>query len=92
MSRMHKVSFGQRRELSADYQQPPEALVVEAVFADVETAVGNRLEMRFGAAGRLLSPLLTWQIKPLLGVDVAALSPVISAARVEQPVFVMYGS
>ena len=86
------TSLGGAAALMADYAEPPEAFVVEAVFADVETAIGNRLDIRFGRGGRLLSPLLTWQIEPLLGVDVETLSPVRSAARVEQPVFVVYGS
>jgi uncharacterized protein len=86
------TSLGGAAALMADYIEPPEAFVVESVFADVVTGVGNRLEMRFGSGGRQLSPLLTWQIKPLLGIDVETLSPVRSAARIEQPVFVMYGS
>lgn len=64
----------------ADYVDAPEALVVEAVFEDARTAIGNRLEMRFQRFGRLLTPLLTWQIRPLLGFDPSTLSPVRAAA------------
>jgi len=86
------TSLGGASALMADYVDPPEALVVEGVFADAGTAIGNRLEMRFGRLGRLLTPLLTWQIRPLLGVDPATLSPVRAAASVEEPVFVIYGA
>jgi uncharacterized protein len=86
------TSLGGAAALMADYGYPPEAMVVEAVFADVETAVGNRLEMRFGRLGSMLSPLLTWQIRPMLGIDVAALSPTRAAGKVTQPVFVLFGA
>jgi len=78
--------------MMADYADPPEALVVEALFADAKTAVRNRLEMRLGGLGRTLTPLLTWQIQPTLGIDPATLSPVRAAASVGSPVFVIYGS
>ncbi len=85
------TSLGGAAALMADYIEPPEALVVEAVFADAETGIANRLDMRFGPAGRMLTPLFTWQIRPFLGIDAATLSPVQAAARVTQPVFVVYG-
>jgi len=86
------TSLGGASALMADYAYPPEALVVEAVFADAETAIGNRLEMRFGRIGRMLTPLLTWQMQPSLGIDPATLSPVRAAASVEEPVFVLFGA
>ena len=86
------TSLGGAAALLADYEQPPEALVVEAVFADVATGIANRLDMRFGRPGRLLSPLLTWQIPPFLGIDLESLSPVKGASKVTQPVFVLYGA
>jgi esterase/lipase len=86
------TSLGGASALMATYEQPPEAMVVEAVFGDAEVAVGNRLDMRFGKFGRLLSPLLTWQIQPLLGIDLDRLNTVTAAAKVRNPVFVLYGS
>ena len=86
------TSLGGASALMADYAEPPEALVVEAVFSDAETAIGNRLEMRFGRLGLLLTPLLSWQIRPLLGIDPETLSTVPAAAKVEEPVFVLYGT
>ena len=86
------TSLGGAAALMADYESPPEALVVEAVFADVETGIANRLEMHFGSFGRNLSPLLTWQIDYFLGIDSTTISPVLAAARIEEPIFVLYGS
>lgn len=86
------TSLGGASALMADYAVPPEALVVEAVFADAETAIGNRLEMRLGRLGRLLTPLLAWQIQPALGIDPASLSPARAAESVNEPVFIIYGA
>lgn len=86
------TSLGGASALMADYVNQPEAMVVEAVFADAETGVGNRLDMRFGRNGRLLTPLLTWQIQPLLGIDADRLNTVRAAEKVVTPVFVLYGS
>jgi fermentation-respiration switch protein FrsA (DUF1100 family) len=86
------TSLGGAAALMAEYERPPEAMVVEAVFSDVETGVANRLEMRFGCPGRLLSPLLTWQIRPRLGINAKALSPARAAEKVVQPVFVLHGA
>ena len=85
------TSLGGASALLADYLNPPEAMVVEAVFADVDTAIANRFDMRLGSVGRLLSPLLTLQIRPFLGFDAATLSPVLAATRISQPLFVVYG-
>ena len=85
-------SLGGAAALLAKYDDPPRAFVVESVFADVETAIGNRLTMRFGALGRLFTPLLSWQLRPRLGIQVDTLSPVHAIAGVRQPVLVIYGS
>lgn len=85
-------SLGGAAALLADYQHPPDALVLEAVFADVETAVDNRLRMRFGNPGPLLTPLLTIQFKPLLGIDVKALSPLDAIKHIHRPVLLVNGS
>ncbi|CAN5495683.1 alpha/beta hydrolase [soil metagenome] len=86
------TSLGGAAALMAEYEHPPEAMVVEAVFADAKTGVGNRLDMRFGRHGHLLSPLLTWQIRLLLGIDADRLNTVRAAEKVVQPVFILYGS
>lgn len=86
------TSLGGASALMAQYANPPEAMVVESVFADAETGIGNRLDMRFGRHGRLLTPLLTWQIQPMLGIDAERLNTVRAAKNVATPVFVLYGS
>jgi uncharacterized protein len=85
------TSLGGAAALMADYEDPPEALVVEAVFSDAETAIGNRFEMRLGRYGKFFTPLLTWQIQPILGIAPSTLSPVRASASVAEPVLVIQG-
>jgi fermentation-respiration switch protein FrsA (DUF1100 family) len=53
-----------------------DAMVLEAVYPTIEQAIANRLATQLGEWSRSLTPLLTWQIKPRLGVGVAALHPI----------------
>ncbi|MEM1116164.1 MAG: alpha/beta fold hydrolase [Bacteroidota bacterium] len=69
-----------------------DALVVEAVYASVERATRNRLGMRLGRFGEALTPLLTAQLRPRLGVGTDDLRPEAAIAGVEAPVLVLGGS
>lgn len=68
-----------------------EALVLEAVYPDIRDAVRNRLRLRLGPAGGLLEPLLTLQVRPVLGIDPAALRPVEAIRRLQAPVLIIAG-
>jgi pimeloyl-ACP methyl ester carboxylesterase len=68
-----------------------DALVLEAVYPDIERAVANRLRIRFGALGPWLAPLLLAQIEPRLGVRPSALRPVDAIRSVRAPVLVVAG-
>jgi len=86
------TSLGGAAALLADPPLPIDGLIVEAVFPDAATAASNRLRLRFGAIGELLTPLLTIQLKSRLGISPKALSPVSAAAKVSIPVLVISGS
>jgi fermentation-respiration switch protein FrsA (DUF1100 family) len=53
-----------------------DAMVLEAVFATIEEAVADRIEIRLGALARGLEPLLTRQLAFRYGIEPAALRPV----------------
>ena len=86
------TSLGGAAAVMANYANPPDAIIIESVFADIRTAIDNRMSMRFGKPGTLLSPLLTCQIRPLLGIDADDLSPLNAIAHIRQPVLILYGS
>jgi fermentation-respiration switch protein FrsA (DUF1100 family) len=69
-----------------------DALVLESVYPDIAKAVSNRLQIRFGSLGKFLTPLLTWQLKPGLGVGASDFRPIDGIALLECPVFVIGGT
>lgn len=68
-----------------------DALVLEAVYASIEEAVGDRIEMRFGRAGRVLEPLLTWQLRWRFGIHPRQLRPIDRIGEFPGPVLVIGG-
>ena len=68
-----------------------DAVIPEAVFSDVRKAIDNRVKLRLGEFGTLLSPLLTVQIGPRLGLDESDLSPKEKIGELGCPVFIISG-
>lgn len=68
-----------------------QALVLEAVYADIDRAVASRLRMRFGAAGAWLTPLLLMQLGPRLDIDAGELRPVDRIREVRVPMLLIAG-
>ena len=68
-----------------------DALILESVYPTLAEAVADRLRIRFGEAGPLLAPLLTFQLKPRLGIEIQALRPIDHIAGFAGPVFVLSG-
>ena len=63
---------------AATLAEPPiavDALVLEQVYPTLHDAIGDRISMRLGAWSRVLTPLLSWQLQPRLGVSDSALRP-----------------
>lgn len=68
------------------------ALVLEALYPDIQHAVANRLRLRLGPLGPLLTPLLTWQIYPRWGIRIDQLRPIDGIRKVHVPVLVVGGA
>lgn len=69
-----------------------DAIVLEAVYSDIERAIENRLRLRLGYPGTWLEPLLSWQIAPRLGVSPEELSPIDRIALIDAPLFILSGT
>lgn len=69
-----------------------EFILIESVYADIRTAARNRLEMRLGAVGSRLEPLLTLQLPLWTGVSRKDLRPSEWAKGVRCPILVLVGS
>ncbi len=68
-----------------------DALVLEAVYADVREAIRNRLRLRLGPLGSWLEPLLTVQMKARMGIDPDALRPIDAVSRLRSPALFVAG-
>lgn len=70
------VSLGGAAALLATPPLNADAMVFEMVYPTFDQAVGNRLAMRLGDWSRLLTPLLTWQMKVRSGISARELRPI----------------
>jgi uncharacterized protein len=86
------VSLGGAAALLGNNPLPVDALVLEAVYPDIEAGVENRLRIRFGSFGRFLSPLLLLQLRPRLGIGPEDLAPIAAISRVQAPLLIIGGA
>ncbi|WP_052330105.1 alpha/beta hydrolase [Comamonas sp. B-9] len=89
------ASLGGAGLLMADLLQPPDAVVLEAVFPSMEAAVDNRVRAVLGPLAPLApiaTPLLLWQMPLRLGLDPYQLRPIDRLAAWSRPVMVLGGT
>lgn len=86
------TSMGGAAAILAQPALQVDALVVEAVYPDLDRAVANRLSMRFGAPARLLAPVLTLQLRPRLGISTRDLRPIDRVGHLPMPKLFIAGS
>jgi fermentation-respiration switch protein FrsA (DUF1100 family) len=85
------VSQGGAAALLGPSPLPVSALVLEAVYSTIHEAVANRIAIRLGEPGRLLAPLLLWQLEARLGVSPEAVAPIREIRNVEAPLLLIAG-
>lgn len=85
------VSLGGAAALLGETPIDADAVVLEAVYSSIENAIKNRLAIHLGEFGRIVSPLLEWQIEPRLGVAPDSLSPIAAIINLESPVLIIAG-
>lgn len=68
-----------------------DASVLESVYPTIEEAVANRLRLKLGVIGPLLTPLLTLQLKPRFGLDTQSLRPISRIGNFHHPILIMAG-
>jgi len=69
-----------------------DAVIVESVSPDLAGAVSNRLGLRFGRAGRILTPFVLGAMRLAAGIDASKLRPIDGISRLHKPIFVMTGA
>ena len=86
------ASLGGAGLLLAHQGRPPDAVVLEAVFTSIETAVDNRVRERVGPLAAAVSPLLLGQMPMRLGLAPDQVRPVDHMAQLAAPVLVAGGA
>jgi uncharacterized protein len=86
------VSMGGAASLLATPPLVVDALILESVYPTIEEAISDRMTMRLGAFGAILTPLLTYQLKPRLGIGPEELRPIEKARESHAPKFFIFGS
>jgi len=75
--------------------EPPldvQALVLEMMYPTVVEATKDRIAMRLGPMGRMLSPLLTVQLRWRLGCTTDDLRPVVNVEKITVPKLIIAGT
>jgi len=86
------VSMGGAAALLASPKLDVQAFVLEMVYPTISEAVINRLTMRLGKYASVLTPLLTSQLKPRLGVAAQALRPIDKVKNITAPKLFIAGA
>lgn len=84
-------SMGAAATLLASPSLDVQAMVLEMVYPTIDEATSNRL-CRVGSWAGILTPLLTWQLKPRLGIDSDALRPVDKVGGITVPKLFIVGA
>lgn len=84
------VSLGGASALLASPLQI-DALVLESVYSNIESAIHNRVAAKLGSAATIPAALLQIQLQPRLDVSADQLRPIDHIADCDCPVFVMSG-
>src|SRR5688500_12469407 len=85
-------SMGGAATLLASPALDADAMILEMVYPTINQAVRNRLTRRLGGWAGILTPLLTWQLEPRLGIDADALRPIDKVGAIRVPKLFIVGA
>jgi uncharacterized protein len=86
------VSMGGASALPASPNLDVNAMVLEMVYPTIKQAISNRLTMRLGRWASVLTPLLSYQFKPRLGISADALRPIDKVGSIHAPKLFIVGA
>ena len=86
------VSLGAASLVLSHPSRAPDAVVLESMYPTISEAVQDRLEMRLGAWGARLAPLLLWQLPLRVGVPEEQLRPVEQLPKLRAPILIASGT
>lgn len=86
------VSMGGAAALLASPPLDADAMILEMVYPTIDQAIRNRLRRWLGGLGSYLTPLLSWQLKPRLGIGAEALRPIDRIGSIGSPKLLIVGA
>lgn len=86
------ISLGAAAAVLADPPLDVQAMVLEMMYPTIEEATKDRIEMRLGTPGRIISPLLTAQIPGRAGCKPQDLRPINQVAFIKVPKLFVAGT
>ncbi len=86
------VSMGGAAALLTSPPLEADAMVLEMVYPTIDQAVSDRLSVRFGNWSRVFTQLLTWQLRPRLGISANALRPIDRVGSIRIPKLFIAGA
>jgi len=86
------VSMGGAALLLASPRVEVDAMVLEMVYPTMNEAISNRLKASLGNWAGVLTPLLSWQFRPRLGVGTGALRPIDQVGKISVPKLFIAGA
>ena len=86
------ASMGAAAIVLADDRPGIQAVVLESMYPTIEQATEDRLRLYLGRVGAAFAPLLTRQLRLRLGIEPAALRPIVRMPELQAPVFVISGA
>lgn len=85
------ASLGGAAAVVAARVNQADAYILEAVYSSLYDATANRMEIKFGALGRYITPALLWQVPLRLGFPVDDLSIVDRIRNIKAPLMIIAG-
>ena len=86
------VSLGGASALLGKVKEKASVLILESVYPSIENAINDRLQIYLGSIGSYFAPLLTFQLKPRLGITVDDLKPIEQISKVKGAVMIIAGA
>ena len=85
------VSLGGASALLSEVKTKAKIMILESVYPSIKQAIDDRMKIYLGSFGHYLSPLLTMQLEPRVGISVDDLRPIDEISKIKGVVLVVAG-
>ena len=85
------VSLGGASALLSSVKREAKVMILESVYPSIQEAIDDRMRIYLGSMGNYLSPLLTMQLEPRLGIGIDELRPIDKIKEVKGALLIIAG-